>query len=67
MCDWIDDLNQNMSEIEHIARNSEVMIMWYGTDFDDLDTIGSYTDLIEYIRKESNTQNTELYLLYKAQ
>ena len=35
--DMVNDLTHNIEIIEEIGQKSEVMVFWYGTDFEELD------------------------------
>ena len=65
MGDWICDLKNSISQIEYLAIKSDVMIFWYGNEYDELDEVYSLENLISYIKHEAYDPSVELYLIYK--
>lgn len=61
--DMIDDLEQNLNLIDEICQKSELMVFWYGTDFEDLDEIFSRQHLISYLKENINNPCLEIYLI----
>ena len=61
--DMIDDLEQNLNIIDEICQKSELMVFWYGTDFEDLDEIFSRQHLMSYLKENINNPCLEIYLI----
>lgn len=60
--DMITQLEDNMQIIEEISAKSELMIFWYGNDFQELDFIGSKQELMKYLKNNITNPCMELYL-----
>ena len=60
--DMIDNLAQNLNIIDEISRKSEVMVFWYGTDFEELDLFNSRQQLMNYLQENINNPCLEIYL-----
>lgn len=63
--DNIDDIlmsKYDLKLIEEIVQKSELLIFWYGTDFEDLERMNSSQMLISYLESNINDPSLELYL-----
>ena len=62
---WIDDTNKEMNFIYELIDKSDILIFWYGTDYDDLDVFYSKEEMIRYIDLEIEESCVELYIFGK--
>lgn len=49
--DMITQLEDNLHVLEEISCQSELMIFWYGSDFQELDQLNSQQELMDYLKK----------------
>ena len=59
------EINRNlyMQVIDEYMQKSELMVFWYGTDFEDLDEIFSRQHLMSYLKENINNPCLEIYLI----
>ena len=55
-------LEYNLNYIEEICRNSELMVFWYGCDYDELERIDSRQMLMDYLKDNISNSCLEIYL-----
>lgn len=64
--EMVDDLSKNLNFIEEISRKSEVMVFWYGTDFEELDKIYSRKQLMNYLKENIDNPCLEINLYFNC-
>lgn len=60
--DMINQLEDNMQIIDEISSKSELMIFWYGSEFQELDLMSSKQELMRYLKKNITNPCMEIYL-----
>lgn len=60
--DLITRLEDNLHIIEEISSKCEIMIFWYGSDFQELDLLSSQQELMDYLKNNITDPCLEIYL-----
>lgn len=60
--EMVDQLEKHMEIIEEIISKSDVMIFWYGSDFQELEVVNSRFELLDYLKQNVANPCFEIYL-----
>lgn len=60
--DMVNKLECNLGIIKEIGQRSELMIFWYGSEYEELDEIDSIQLLMNYLYDNINNPCLEIYL-----
>ncbi len=60
--DMINMLDCNLDIIEEISQKSELMIFWYGSEYEELDRVDSVQSLMNYLMNNIDNPCLEIYL-----
>ncbi len=60
--DMITQLEDNLHVLEEISCQSELMIFWYGSDFQELDQLNSQQELMDYLKNNITNPCLEIDL-----
>lgn len=58
----VNKLKRNLDIIKEIGQRSELMIFWYGSEYEELDKIDSIQLLMNYLYDNINNPCLEIYL-----
>ena len=62
-CDQVQSHEQVFDLIETLYDKSEMMVLWYGNEYMDLDTSKTKAELINHVKTSLMNFNSEVYLL----
>lgn len=65
--DMVNRLGDNFDSISEISRKSEIMIFWYGSEYEKLDRMDSTQSLMNYLRENIDNPCLEIYLYVDLQ
>ncbi len=60
--DMVNMLDCNLDIIEKISQKSELMVFWYGSEYEELEKIDSEKSLMNYLSDNADNPCFEIYL-----
>lgn len=60
--EMVNQLQKHMEIIEEIISKSDVMIFWYGSDFQELEVVNSRCELVDYLKNNVDNPCFEIDL-----
>lgn len=60
--EMVNQLQKHMETIEEIISKSDVMIFWYGSDFQELEVVNSRCELVDYLKNNVDNPCFEIDL-----